>query len=128
MAKRKIKTRRIFVKPKRKGGRKSGSKKVPMATLIGAMAYGALRAPVNNFVKSKVPAIGGELGDEIVMGALSFATANGMIPIVKGFKMSKDLGKAGLAVEGARIGEFLASKFMNNNTTNAPVGFGATLG
>lgn len=128
MAKKKTKIRRIFVKPKRKVSRKGGNKQ-GIGTLMGAMLYGGLRAPINNFAQSKIPNVSGELADEIIMGALSYATANGMIPIVKNFKMSRDIGKAGLAVEGARVGEYLADKFMNKTTSSTSTNaFVATLG
>ncbi len=116
MARRKkTKVRRIYVKAKK---RRSKSKGGVMNTVIGAMLYGAVRERASNMlspVTANIPA--GEIADEVVMLGVSWALAKGKVPFVNKIDISKKIGKAGVVIESARIGEFIAGKGLGGMTT-----------
>lgn len=90
----------------------------PTGLIIGAAVYGAGREFVSNKlapITSKVPA--GDLADEVTMGVLSYFVAKGSIPIVNKIPYSREIGKAGLTIEAARVGAYLGSKYMPTMTS-----------
>lgn len=127
MAKRRRKTtvRRARARPlfKRKAKRQS-SKKNPalLGTIIGGMAYGGLREFASNklamLTKGTTLSFLGNYSDEVVMGTLSYFMAKGKIPLLNKVPYSREIGKAGLVIESARIGsDFIAPALNKNNTT-----------
>jgi len=113
---RKVSTRRSsskkVVSMRRK--RSSGFKGL-FGTALGAMAYGAGREMISNKLEPitmKVPA--GEIADEVVMGALSYAMMKGKIPFINKYPITKEFGKAGFYIEMARIGNYLADNVKLN--------------
>lgn len=116
MARRKIKRSRIrtrsYFKAKRHSKRSSGLGSLA-GTVIGAMAYGAGRQYVSDKLQpltAKIPA--GQYADEVAMGGLSYLMMKGKIPLINKLKITRDIGKAGLAIEAARLGAGLSSGFM----------------
>lgn len=78
--------------------------------LIGAAAYGAGREWVSQKISpvtSKLP-IAGEYADEIGMGLLSYFVAKGKVPLINKIPYSREIGRAGLTIEAARVGAGLA--------------------
>lgn len=112
---------------RRKGRRSSGGKKkssgfkgaaLTTGAIVGAMAYGAGRQYVSDKLSNYVPNFAGEWTDEVVMGMLSYFMAKGKIPLLDKIPYSKEIGKAGLAIEAARVGAALMSKV--NVTSTSP--------
>lgn len=125
MAKRKAfrKARRARVAPRsfrraRRSGSSSGANVMGIA--IGGMAYGAGREYVSQKLApltAKIPA--GELADEVGMGILSWALATGKIPVINKYSVTKDIGRAGLAIESARVGSYLGANMLPGMKQNA---------
>jgi hypothetical protein len=95
--------------------RKSNGFKGLFGTALGAMAYGAGREMISTKLEPitmRIPA--GEVADEVVMGALSYAMMKGKIPFIKNFPISREIGKAGFYIEMARIGNYLADNVKLN--------------
>jgi len=91
-----------------------------MALVIGAGIYGAGREYVSDKlspITSKVPL--GDLADEATMGVLSYFVAQGKIPLVNKIPYSKEIGKAGLTIEAARVGAYLGAKFVPSMTSSS---------
>lgn len=71
---------------------------------LDAMIYGAVRAPVSNFVQNAVPLpVIGNIGDEVAMGLLNWLVAKNTSGMVR------DIAVKGLVVENARLGESVAT-------------------
>lgn len=69
-----------------------------------AMVYGAVRAPISQWVQKTVPLpIVGDIGDELAMGAINWLVAKNM----SGF--ARNVALKGLVIENARVGEALSS-------------------
>jgi hypothetical protein len=103
--------------------RKTSGFKGLMGQALGAMAYGAGREMISNKldpITSRVPA--GEIADEVVMGALSYAMMKGKIPFIKNFPVSKEIGRAGFYIEMARIGNYLADNVKLNAVNTGTIG------
>jgi hypothetical protein len=80
------------------------------AMLIGAGLYGAGREYASTRLMpltAKVPA--GNYADELVMGAVSYAMMKGKIPFLNKIKVTRDIGRAGLTIEAARVGAGLSA-------------------
>jgi len=103
--------RRSFFRRSR--GSSSGGK----MNWLAALAYGAIRSPVANRVTPTVASLGiipADLADEAGMGAISFAAQK------YGSGMIKDMGKAGLVIETARLAEsFLGSRMSSSSATSS---------
>ena len=116
MAKRK---RVIKRKTKRVKSRKRGSATSSlMMTMLGAGVYGGVRANISDRlspITSRIPA--GELADEVGMGVLNYLLAKGKIPMINKIKISRDIGKAGLMIESARVGSFIAQRGLSGLST-----------
>jgi hypothetical protein len=72
--------------------------------LLGAGIYGALREKAANAlipVTSMVPL--GNAGDEVILGVLGYMLAK------KGSGVFRQVGKAAVTIEAARVGEMIAS-------------------
>ena len=92
---------------------KQGNKDIMMA--LGGAGYGFLREDVSDLLRAQtarlnIPSVFGEFSDEVTMGVLSWALMRGKIPIIKKLKLSREIGKAGLYIETARLGEALKDK------------------
>ena len=111
---------RGFAKRKsRRSGRSTGSGNLT-GLLIGAAVYGAGREWVSNKiapVTSKIPA--GQYADEVGMGVLSYFVASGKIPLINKIPYAREIGKAGLTIEAARIGSGLANQYMPTSGTTS---------
>ncbi len=77
---------------------------------VGGAAYGALRGPVSDKIGAYVPKFAGEWTDEITMGVLSY------VAMKKGTGIVRNIGKAGLTIESARIGAALTAGLLGNST------------
>jgi len=96
----------------RRGTRKGTS--MGWGFLLGAGLYGAGREKVSNFLApytNKIPL--GNITDEVVMGTL------GYFAMKKGSGIVRDVGKAAMTIEAARIGETLVSGSLNLNTSQS---------
>lgn len=77
-----------------------------VGTIVGGVAYGAGRQYASNAlapITAKIPA--GQYADNVVMGVLSYLVASGKIPLINKIPMSREIGKAGLVIESAMIGQ-----------------------
>jgi len=101
-------------------GRRSGgtSNSGAVAIVIGGAAYGAGRQYVSNKLATMVPNFAGEWTDEVVMAGISYALARGKVPGLNKIPYSRDIGRAGLAIEAARVGGALVGKMGNGTLTN----------
>lgn len=102
-----------------RGGSLSGGG--AMGILVGGAVYGAGREWASNQLQpvlSKLP--GGDLADELGMATLAYFVAKGKVPIVNKIPYSKEIGRAGLTIEAARVGAYLGSKYMPNGTNSSP--------
>ena len=91
--------------------RKKGGYSKPESVILPSMLYGAVREKASIAlapVLSKVPL--GDVADEVGMGIISYFVAK------KGKGIVKEVGKAGLTIESARMGEALASGSMFGST------------
>lgn len=134
MAKKKKRTKRRVVRvAKRSVGRATRKAQMiaglPQTQALGALIYGGTRARVSNALRNqgitqKIPA--GNLADEVAMGTVSWLLANGKI---SKNKQLKAVGKAGLMLEMARVGETLAIEGVQGITpgTATTSSFGATV-
>lgn len=101
--------RRVYARPKKAYKRRSSKSNNPMALIIPAAVYGAIRAPVAKAldpVLAKIPM--GNVADEIGLGLVSYFAAK------KGKGMIKKIGQVGLVVESARVGEVVISGQLMN--------------
>ncbi len=74
--------------------------------ILGAFVYGAVRERISIAIDPltrKIPAAG--YADEIGMALLNFALAKGKIPFINKLPITRQIGKAGLFIEMARVGE-----------------------
>lgn len=97
--KRRSARRGFFAKRSRSRSRRSGSGN-PMAMIIPAMAYGAVREKISTALTpltSKIPL--GNIADEVVLGLAAYLVAK------KTSGLLSQVGKAALVIEAARIGE-----------------------
>lgn len=89
-----------------------------ITAVVGGMIYGAGREYVSDKLApltARVPA--GALADEVVMGAASYFLAKGKIPFLNKIKVTRDIGRAGLMIEAARTGAYLADTFTGGKAT-----------
>lgn len=107
MAKRRAKTRtRTIYKKARRVARRTGIGNSKALFQLDAMAYGAVRAPISNWVQSTIPIpVIGNVGDEVAMGLLNWMVAKNTSG------MMKKVALKGLVVENARFGESISSGF-----------------
>ena len=105
--------------------KKSRSKKKGFAgtigLVLGSMVYGAGRDVVSDKLApltAKVPA--GDLADEVVMGLLSWAVSKGKIPLINKIPLSREIGKAGLTIESARVGNYASNRIQAQKQIAAP--------
>lgn len=91
----------------RRSSRK-GSSALGWGFLVGAGVYGAVREKASNMLTpltSKVPL--GNVADEVVMGAINYFGAKNTSGVVR------EIFKAGMTIEAARIGETIANGQLN---------------
>jgi hypothetical protein len=95
---------------KRKAQRKSSNGTGALiGTIAGGAIYGIGREYANSAlapITAKVPL--GKYADNVVLGAVSYFLAKGKIPLLNKIPMSKEIGKAGLVIESAMLGQDLA--------------------
>lgn len=83
---------------------RSSSSLNPMSLIVGGALYGAVRQYASNAlqpVTSMIPL--GNIADEVVLGTAGYLLAT------KTSGMLKDVGRAALTIEAARIGEAIIS-------------------
>ena len=108
--------RRPSYRVKTRRSRKNSNKNTLMTLIAGSMLYGAVREKASNAllpVTARIPA--GEFSDEVGLGVLSYLLAKRKIPFLKNISVMQQVGRAGLTIESARVGQFLSTKFMGNN-------------
>lgn len=100
-------------KKARRTGRNSTSVKLLQ---LDSMAYGAIRAPISNFVmnmlsKWNIPFVStfGNAIDEVAMGGLNYVVAKSKWAP----KFAKNIAMKGLVIENARVGELGTNILMN---------------
>jgi hypothetical protein len=118
--KRKAKSRRSynFMRKARRTNRSKGSGSM-LLMLGGAMAYGALREKASNAlapITAKIPL--GNIADEAVLLGASYMLYK------KTSGLPKEIGKAGMIIESARIGEALISGGLGSITGNTSTSTG----
>ena len=113
MAKRRRKSgRRTFASYfKRKGKSRSGNRESVQSTMMGAAIYGAVRMPVAKYIDKWTSYVPYGIGDELALGVVSYIAAK------KGSGLIKNVGKAGLVIETARITEQAINGFPKANGT-----------
>lgn len=98
-----------------------------LGMIAGGMAYGAVREKFSALVApitSKVPL--GYTADNIVLGGISYLVAKGKIPILNKVKFLRDIGKAGLIIESAFVGQDLMRGTVATNNSAATTGRGGS--
>jgi hypothetical protein len=103
---------------RKKARRSKGKSGGMMSTIIGGVGYGAVRAYLSQAIApltSKLP-IGGQYADEIGLGLANYLLAKGKVPLLNKIPMTRNIGKAGLVVESAFIGQQLISGGLFNIT------------
>lgn len=117
---------RYVAKKKKKSSRRSSNKMAGMAKYVGAGVYGALRERLSTAldpISQKVPL--GAIADEATMlGALYLGdkVIGRKVPLVR------DVAKAGMLIEAARIGETLARGQLNFGFSSQGGGNGDIIG
>lgn len=104
------------VKYARRRKSKTGGNITPL--IVGGFVYGGVREYMSNLLMpltEKIPL--GDLSDEIVLLGVDWALAKRKIPVIKGFKMASQIGKAGLMLESARIGSYFLGRMTAPRTT-----------
>lgn len=111
---------RSFFRRKRGGSRGEGGN--PLGLILGAAIYGAGRewtsqklAPLTR----PIAGIAGQYADEVVMGGLGYLLMKGKIPFLGKFKLARDIGKAALIIESARIGSGVGGGLLQGATTGS---------
>ena len=90
----------------RRAARRGGVGNSAALVQVDAMAYGAVRAPLSNWIQSVVPIpVIGSIGDEVAMGLVNYMVAKNTGGMLKKVAMK------GLVVENARLGETLTQGF-----------------
>jgi hypothetical protein len=94
--------------------------------MAGGMAYGFGR----DFVSSKLAPVtakipGGVYADNIMMGAVSWALAKGKIPFANKLPLMRKIGRAGLIIESAMLGEDIrrGTNFGSGSTGSSQLSF-----
>lgn len=106
----------------RKHHKSSGGSMNLTGLLVGAAVYGAGREFVSDKLQpitSKIPA--GDLADEVGLGVLSYFVAKGKVPLVNKIPYSKEIGRAGLTIEAARVGSYLAQRYVPGATQSSSI-------
>jgi hypothetical protein len=94
---------RGFGKRLKRYARKSGVGRSANLIQVDAMLYGAVRAPISDFVAGVIPIpVIGNVGDELAMGLIDYLVAKNTSG------MLRDVAVKGLVVENARLGEAVA--------------------
>jgi hypothetical protein len=107
--------RRSFKKVRRSSRGISGD----VSKVVGGAAYGAAREYLSNLMRplsDRIPVVG-DYGDEVVLGALSWLLMKGKLPLLKQIPISREIGKAGLYIESARVGSTFGSMIPINGAT-----------
>lgn len=81
---------------------------------IDAMAYGAIRAPVSQWIANTVPLpVIGTVGDEVAMGLLNWLVAKNTSG------MLRNIAVKGLVIENARLGESLTQGMLGGTGSSS---------
>lgn len=121
---RKAKVRRSFsfsAKRARRSG-KSGNGAM-WGGMLGAFVYGGVREYASDKLRgitgNFLGGIPGDIGDEVVMLGVSYLAAKGNIPLIGKMKLVQDMGKAGVLIESARLGQALiGDRLMGATSSN----------
>lgn len=80
-------------------------------SMTGAVAYGGGRQYLSNLLSpltQRIPL--GDIADELTLFTINYFLAKGKIPLLNKLKVFRSIGKAGMLIESARIGEFIADR------------------
>jgi hypothetical protein len=103
---------------RRRGG--GSSKGGDIAIILGAAVYGAGRDWASNKltpITTPLVGVAGQYADEIVMGGLGYLLMKGKIPLLNKWSITRDIGKAALIIESARIGASLGGGLLSTTST-----------
>ena len=92
-----------------------------VALVGGAALYGAGREWLSQKLEpitTKVAGVAGSYADEAVLGALGYFMAKGKIPGINRIPLSREVGRAMLTVEAARVGSGLAAGMMPGQSSS----------
>lgn len=111
----KFRTRTVYKQAKRRS--KSHSSMTSDLMLIGsAMVYGGVREKLSNALEPVTKAVPlGNVADEVVLGVA------GYFAYKKGSGIVKELGKAALIIESARLGEAIINGQVNMGQSTSSV-------
>lgn len=85
------------------------------------MAYGAGREWLSNKLQpitAPVAGVAGNYADEVVLGALGYFLMKGKIPVINKVSVMKDVGRAMVVIEAARIGQGVISPMLPGQTVS----------
>jgi len=115
-------SRRSFKAFKRRSsGRRSSGIGGDVAVIGGALAYGAGREWLSQKlspVTAQVAGVAGQYADEAVLGFAGYLMAKGKIPLINKVPMSREIGRAMLVVEAARVGSGVAGGMLSAPTSS----------
>jgi len=100
------------------------------ALIGGAMAYGAGREWLSDKlqpVTTQVAGVAGSYADEVVLGALGYFMMKGKIPLLNKVGMTRDIGRAMVVIEAARIGQSALSSVMPGQSTTSSNSSGVSM-
>lgn len=115
MAKRKRTFKRRTTTKSFKSYKKKAKSENLTTLMVGSAIYGMGRSYLSNLiapVTNKIPL--GDITDEVSLGVLSYFVAKGKL---SNNKTIKAIGKAGLTIESARVGEYALSQIMPNKSS-----------
>lgn len=118
MKRSKARSFRGFAKRKGRSSKRSSGMGNLTGLMLGAAVYGAGREWVSNKIQpitSKIPA--GQYADEVGLGVLSYFVASGKIPLINKIPYSREIGRAGLTIEAARIGAGIGGQYLSSGGT-----------
>jgi hypothetical protein len=108
-----------FRKVSRRSGRSSFGGG-DLAVVGGAAVYGAAREWLSEKLQpitQPVAGVAGGYADEVVLGIAGYLMSKGKIPLLNKVPMSRDIGRAALIIEAARIGSGVAGGVLSKQST-----------
>lgn len=111
---------RFFKRASRRGGSRGGGG--DFALIGGAMAYGAGREWLSAKLQpltAPVAGVAGNYADEVVLGTLGYFLMKGKIPLANKVGVMRDVGRAMVVIEAARIGQSVISPMLPGQSVTA---------
>jgi len=118
MAKRRMKIKtsknRSYFKAKSKSRKTGSSSANEMGLIVGGAVYGVGRSYAEQLIAPLTNNLGmlGDYADEAVLGVTGYFMSKGKIPLINKVPYSKEIGKAMLVIESARVGSALGSQLI----------------